>query len=218
MKEMDIELEYVQTPLRVVWQSAKSEASMSDDPIQKRTQEDKSQENYIELIPVDKDKREGEDYMLDLEMPLDKVAVDAYSEDISEQQLIFTDVDTVENHWQERQKLSRGGREELEEDLEQHHFTSPDMTGGDIDADWKGAHTGSGAEGVGGTEPTPDQDVVDELGQAVGITYDDGEPLNIEKKLKERRKKRLEPHKKQQDLRRFQDRDKNTQNQEQNSE
>ncbi len=64
---------------------------------------------------------------------------------------------------------------------------------------WESADTGSGAEAVGGTEPTPDQDVVDELGEAVGITYEDDEPLNIEKKLKERREKRLEPRQDQQE-------------------
>lgn len=178
---------------------------MSDIPIQERDQKKESQVNYIELIPIDKENREGEDYLLDQEMPLDKVAVDAYSEDIPEQHLIFSEMDEVKNQFQERQKLSRGGREHLEEDLERHHFTSPDVTGGDIDADWERAHTGSGAEGVGGTEPTPDQDVVDKLGEAVGITYDDDEPLNIEKKLKERREKRLEPREEQKGVNRIED-------------
>ncbi|MCA1554480.1 MAG: DUF6335 family protein, partial [Chloroflexi bacterium] len=43
-----------------------------------------------------------------------------------------------------------------------------------------------GEEGVGGTTPTPDQDVVDELGAAVGVTYEDTEELDIEDKLMKR--------------------------------
>jgi hypothetical protein len=49
-----------------------------------------------------------------------------------------------------------------------HHETSPKLTGGDVDADWQGAW-GAGDEAVGGGTATPDQDVVDELGEALGI-------------------------------------------------
>jgi hypothetical protein len=49
-----------------------------------------------------------------------------------------------------------------------HLETSPVLTGGDIDADWQGALS-SGDEAVGGSAMTPDQDIVDELGRALGI-------------------------------------------------
>src|SRR5262245_56240327 len=42
------------------------------------------------------------------------------------------------------------------------------LTGGDVDADWPRAES-SGEEAVGGTVATPDQDVVDEIGRAVGL-------------------------------------------------
>jgi len=42
------------------------------------------------------------------------------------------------------------------------------LTGGDVDADWARAAS-SGEEAVGGTVATPDQDVVDEIGRAVGL-------------------------------------------------
>ena len=42
------------------------------------------------------------------------------------------------------------------------------LTGGDVDADWRTA-AASGEEAVGGSVATPDQDVVDELGQALGV-------------------------------------------------
>ena len=49
-----------------------------------------------------------------------------------------------------------------------HPETSPALTGGDVDADWMRAHT-SGEEAVGGSVATPDQDVVDEIGHALGV-------------------------------------------------
>lgn len=39
----------------------------------------------------------------------------------------------------------------------------------------------SSDETVGGSNPTPDQDNVDELGEAVGLTYEDSEELEVEK-------------------------------------
>lgn len=52
--------------------------------------------------------------------------------------------------------------------FEEHHELTPRLTGGDVDADWMGAES-SGDEAVGGSVATPDQDVVDELGRALGI-------------------------------------------------
>ncbi len=49
---------------------------------------------------------------------------------------------------------------------------SPEITGGDIDARWDLEAT-VGDEAVGGTVPTPDQDIVDDLGAAVGMEMDD---------------------------------------------
>lgn len=42
------------------------------------------------------------------------------------------------------------------------------LTGGDVDADWMRAGS-TGEEAVGGSVATPDQDVVDELGRALGV-------------------------------------------------
>ena len=56
-------------------------------------------------------------------------------------------------------------------ELEEHLETGPRLTGGDIDADWARAES-SGEESVGGSVATPDQDVVDELGRALGVEQD----------------------------------------------
>ena len=53
-------------------------------------------------------------------------------------------------------------------ELEARHETGPRLTGGDLDADWRSAWD-AGDEAVGGSTATPDQDVVDELGEALGV-------------------------------------------------
>jgi hypothetical protein len=63
---------------------------------------------------------------------------------------------------------------------------SPRLTGGDVDADWQRAAS-SGEEAVGGSVATPDQDVVDELGEALGVGRpDDAEFWTCGEILRER--------------------------------
>lgn len=69
---------------------------------------------------------------------------------------------------------------ELEERLKEHHSTSPADSGGDIDAEWEDAND-SGAESVGGHNPTPDQSDTEENAHAMGINFEDNEPLDLEK-------------------------------------
>ncbi len=67
--------------------------------------------------------------------------------------------------------LEIGGRT-MHDRMEQYTSTGPELTGGDIDARWDQAAM-VGDEAVGGTVATPDQNVVEELGAAVGLDYDD---------------------------------------------
>lgn len=57
-----------------------------------------------------------------------------------------------------------------------HGETGPRLTGGDVDADWARASS-AGDEAVGGSVATPDQDVVDELGRALGVEQADENAL-----------------------------------------
>ena len=66
------------------------------------------------------------------------------------------------------------------------------LAGGDIDAAWDQAS--SGEETVGGSSPTPDQDIVDEIGRAVGLNYEDAEPLHTTEKIERRDQERWELH------------------------
>jgi hypothetical protein len=86
---------------------------------------------------------------------------------------------------------ARSGRRELLEKYEEHTETSPAMTGGDVDADWESAYS-VGDEAPGGDNPTPDQDIVDDIGRAVGVEYQDNEELKGERKIAERDKHRWE--------------------------
>jgi hypothetical protein len=57
-----------------------------------------------------------------------------------------------------------------------HPETGPVLAGGDVDADWQRAWD-SGDEAVGGSVATPDQDVVDELGRALGVEQHPAAPV-----------------------------------------
>jgi hypothetical protein len=86
---------------------------------------------------------------------------------------------------------ARPGRREMRERLNEHTESSPALTAGDVDADWEGAYS-SGDEAPGGDNPTPDQDVVDDIGKAVGVQYEDNEELKGEEKITKRDKHRWE--------------------------
>jgi len=75
--------------------------------------------------------------------------------------------------------------------LEDEVGATPTLTGGDIDARWQEAAT-VGDEAVGGTVPTPDQDIVDELGAAVGLEMSDRASLRTTEILEERDNRRWE--------------------------
>lgn len=83
-----------------------------------------------------------------------------------------------------------GSEGQLIKKLQDHHATSPTLSGGDIDAAWEDADVGE--ESVGGGNPTPDQNVVEELGKAMGVNYEEGEPLHTTEKLEARDEHRWE--------------------------
>jgi len=61
-----------------------------------------------------------------------------------------------------------------------------------MDADWQRA-AAAGDEAVGGHAPTPDQSIVDEIGQALGVdAEDDGELHSLEERVAERDRNRWE--------------------------
>ena len=86
---------------------------------------------------------------------------------------------------------ARSGRRELRDKYAEHTETSPALTGGDVDADWESASS-VGDEAPGGDNPTPDQDLVDDIGRALGVEYQDNEELKGEAKIAKRDRNRWE--------------------------
>ena len=80
---------------------------------------------------------------------------------------------------------------ELRERLREHHSSSPADSGGDIDADWEDVND-SGSESVGGHNPTPDQSDVEANAHAMGIDFQDNEPLDLLEKMEKRDRNRYE--------------------------
>lgn len=81
--------------------------------------------------------------------------------------------------------------EELLDRVREHHSSSPADSGGDIDAEWEDVND-SGAEAVFGHNPTPDQSDVEENAHAMGIDFQDNEPLDLLEKIEKRDRDRFE--------------------------
>jgi hypothetical protein len=89
-----------------------------------------------------------------------------------------------------RGTAARTGRAGIADGLREHHGME-DVAAGDVDVDAEDAYF-TGEEAPGGDNPTPDQDIVDDIGKALGVQYDDNEPLKGADKLEERDKHRWE--------------------------
>ena len=90
-----------------------------------------------------------------------------------------------------RGSAARTGRAEIAESRSEHATMTPAITGGDVDADVERAYF-SGEEAPGGDNPTPDQDIVDDIGRALGVEYQDNEELRASDKVTARDRKRWE--------------------------
>jgi Family of unknown function (DUF6335) len=85
---------------------------------------------------------------------------------------------------------ARTGRAEMAQNLRDHRGMT-DVAGGDVDVDIEDAYF-TGEEAPGGDNQTPDQDLVDDIGRALGVEYEDNEPLKGSEKVIERDKHRWE--------------------------
>jgi hypothetical protein len=105
--------------------------------------------------------------------------------DRGDDQLI--DQEVVESFAQDQ--LLDHGSELAKRRMQQHTDQSPELVAGDADSTWDDAD----AEEAGtGATPTPDENLVDELGGEIGISYSDSEPLHTEDKFEQRDRDRWE--------------------------
>jgi hypothetical protein len=144
-----------------------------------------------EIVPTDPDNRKGENFLMDEEDSLDKFVLDANTDQVLDQIDDYTEDIEILDDFAERQGLASGGRQKLEEKLNEHTSMDPTLSGGDVDAAWQDSEM-AGEESVGGSVSTPDQDLVDELGEAAGLTYTDYEELDYDKKVLNRDRDRWE--------------------------
>jgi len=75
--------------------------------------------------------------------------------------------------------------------LRNHTAASPKDAGGDLDANWEDVNE-SGSETVTGDNPTPDQSMVEENANAVGVNFEDNEELEFLEKIEKRDRERFE--------------------------
>jgi len=85
---------------------------------------------------------------------------------------------------------AKSGRAEMR-DKQSKNNSGTAITAGDVDADWQSAET-VGDEAPGGDNPTPDQDVVDDIGRALGVEYADDEELQGGDEIADRDRHRWE--------------------------
>lgn len=82
-------------------------------------------------------------------------------------------------------RTDRPGNRVRHNQHERFNSTDPVVTGGDVDAFYE-TEQAVGEETVGGTVATPDKDVVDDLGTAVGLEVDDRSFLRTNDMLEDR--------------------------------
>jgi hypothetical protein len=86
---------------------------------------------------------------------------------------------------------ARSGRAGAAENRANRANLTPAITAGDADVDVEDAYF-TGDEAPGGDNSTPDQDVVDDIGKAIGVEYQDDEELRGSDKVTARDKHRWE--------------------------
>lgn len=87
--------------------------------------------------------------------------------------------------------VTAGSRKLADRLRESGSSVSPTLSGGDIDAQWEMAESG-GEETVAGSQSTPGQGNVQEMGEAMGVTYQDNEELKFGEKERSRDLRRWE--------------------------
>src|SRR5947209_16895115 len=78
----------------------------------------------------------------------------------------------IEEFMEEEISRSPKDSDQLAQRLRNNTAASPLDAGGDFDANWEDVNE-SGSETVAGDNPTPDQSLVEENAQALGVSFED---------------------------------------------
>lgn len=94
-------------------------------------------------------------------------------------------------NYEKKASSAESGHQMYNQRAKEHTEGGPALTAGDVDSDWNDAYA-SGEETPGGDMSTPDQDVVEEIGRALGVEYEDAEELKGAEKIESRDRHRWE--------------------------
>ena len=94
-------------------------------------------------------------------------------------------------NFETKASAAESGHQMYNQRAKEHTEGGQALTGGDVDSDWNDAYS-SGEETPGGDMSTPDQDVVEEIGRALGVEYEDSEELKGADKIEGRDRNRWE--------------------------
>jgi hypothetical protein len=137
---------------------------------------------------LDPEMQEDEGYPLGGQDEFDRVSTADNTSVVMDRMREATDDEEILEDFAERQEMPVD-EQGLFRKLREHHAETPQLSGGDLDARWDQAGVGDETATV---EPTPDQDLVDEIGGAMGVTYDDDEELDFAAKVYRRDEERWE--------------------------
>ena len=117
------------------------------------------------------------------------VALSRVRRQLREEEMVPTPPSTL--GYEPKASGAESGQNMYHQRMREHTEGGPTLTGGDVDADWNEAYA-SGEETPGGDMPTPEQDVVEEIGRALGVEYEDAEELKGAEKIENRDRHRWE--------------------------
>lgn len=170
----------------------------NDDPRRQRDDEGgDEEEQYTTETPQDKSQQavlldledDDPDQPLGADQRLDRITAEDNAEAVLNEMSDYTEDQEILDDFAERQMMPTG-EQGLMRSMRQHHSETPEVTGGDVDAAW-GQAEDAGDE-TPSAEPMPDHDRVGEMGEALGVTYEDDEELDFVEKVWNRDKERWE--------------------------
>jgi hypothetical protein len=148
------------------------------------------EDSDLGFVRVDTDTTTLDPYVLDPELAGDSLEIGTDVDAVMDQINDYTQDEDILDDFADRQQAASGSNHLLGRLMEQNG-RSPELAADDIDAAWEFADT-SGEESVGSSVTTPDHDRVEEIGEALGITYEDDEPLATFDRLRDRDESRWE--------------------------
>jgi len=168
------------TPRKAVKQSAKRKASAKKKPPTKKARKN----------PVARSKPKGKPRSRKVATPPGKVArLNRTRKILDDDETLRTPPSSLD--MDRHGSAVRTGRAGMAQSQRNHQGMAGTIQGGDVDVDIEDAYF-TGEEAPGGDNPTPDQDIVEDIGKALGVTYEDNEELKASDKVIERDKHRWE--------------------------